>query len=103
MADFVVIQDIPFGTVYAYRVGDLITADAVRRNGWEDYVKPRDSIEAAPPRGPFDPANYTEEQVQEYLAEADEAERKRVLDAERDGKSRARLLVGTQPVKGKEK
>jgi hypothetical protein len=36
----VVTQDIPFngGTVYAYRVGDSITREAVEANGWQDYV-----------------------------------------------------------------
>lgn len=34
----VVIADIPFGSVYAYRVGDKIEEDAVKANGWDDYV-----------------------------------------------------------------
>lgn len=34
----VVTADIPFGAVYAYRVGDRITRDAVEQNGWQDYV-----------------------------------------------------------------
>jgi hypothetical protein len=35
-----VIQDIPFngGTVYAYRVGDSISREAVEANKWQDYV-----------------------------------------------------------------
>lgn len=38
--ELVVIQDIPFngGTVYAYRVGDSITREAVEANDWQDYV-----------------------------------------------------------------
>lgn len=35
----VVKQDIPFGAVYAYRVGDKVTAEAVKANKWEDYVE----------------------------------------------------------------
>lgn len=36
----IVTQDIPFngGTVFAYRVGDPITREAVEANHWEDYV-----------------------------------------------------------------
>lgn len=38
----VVTSDIPFGDpgrgVYAYRVGDRISEDAVKDNGWQDYV-----------------------------------------------------------------
>lgn len=38
----VVTQDIPFGDpgrgVYAYRVGDKVSEDAVKANKWEAYV-----------------------------------------------------------------
>ena len=38
----VVTQDIPFGDpgrgVYAYRVGDQVSEDAVKANKWQDYV-----------------------------------------------------------------
>lgn len=34
-----VTADIPFGNVFAYRVGDRITKDAVEANGWQDYVE----------------------------------------------------------------
>lgn len=40
MTRSMVISDIPFGSVYAYRVGHLIEDDAVTQNGWEDYVEP---------------------------------------------------------------
>jgi hypothetical protein len=33
-----VTQDIPFGTVFAYRKGDKIAESAVEANGWQDYV-----------------------------------------------------------------
>jgi len=33
-----VTRDIPFGAVYAYRVGDVVTREAVEANGWQDYV-----------------------------------------------------------------
>lgn len=33
-----VTSDIPFGSVFAYRVGDRITKSAVEENGWHDYV-----------------------------------------------------------------
>jgi hypothetical protein len=33
-----VTKDIPFGAVFAYRVGDKVSADAVKANKWEDYV-----------------------------------------------------------------
>lgn len=42
MSDLIVTADIPFGDpgrgVYAYRVGDKVSAEAVKENGWEDYV-----------------------------------------------------------------
>jgi hypothetical protein len=33
-----VIEDIPFGNVFAYRKGDRITKAAVEENKWQDYV-----------------------------------------------------------------
>ncbi|GAB7039704.1 MULTISPECIES: hypothetical protein [Catenuloplanes] len=42
MTDRIVTSDIPFGDpgrgVFAYRVGDKVSEDAVKANGWEDYV-----------------------------------------------------------------
>lgn len=38
MGKKIVTADIPFGSVYAYRKGDLIDDDAVKANGWDDYV-----------------------------------------------------------------
>lgn len=40
----------------------------------------------------FDPGEHTVAQVREHLAGADEAERERVLEAERAGKARASLI-----------
>lgn len=40
MTRSMVISDIPFGSVYAYRIGHLIEDDAVAANGWEAYVEP---------------------------------------------------------------
>lgn len=34
-----VTSDIPFGSVYAYRVGDRIAKSAVEANDWQDYVE----------------------------------------------------------------
>lgn len=34
----IVTEDIPVGTVYAYRVGDRITKEAVEANNLQDYV-----------------------------------------------------------------
>ena len=38
----VAVADIPFGDpgrgVYAYRKGDRVSAEAVKANGWDDYV-----------------------------------------------------------------
>ena len=38
----VAISDIPFGDpgrgVYAYRAGDKVSEEAVKENGWQDYV-----------------------------------------------------------------
>lgn len=41
---------------------------------------------------PYDPSQHTVDEVQEYLATADDAERDRVLAAERDGKARVGIL-----------
>lgn len=38
MSKSIVHTDIPFGSVYAYRRGDSIEDDAVKANGWQDYV-----------------------------------------------------------------
>lgn len=34
----IVTEDIPVGTVYAYRVGDRITKEVVEANNLQDYV-----------------------------------------------------------------
>lgn len=47
----------------------------------------------------YDPADHKVEEVQEYLATADEAERERVLEAERNGKARTTLLSDTEGAK----
>ncbi len=39
----------------------------------------------------FDPADHTAAEVQAHLADTDDAERDRILDAERDGKNRKSL------------
>lgn len=53
-----VVEDIPFGSVFAYRKGDRVTKDAVEANGWQDYVSTPASktakaavAEAATPKG----------------------------------------------------
>lgn len=53
-------------------------------------VEPVDEGEGAPEGDaePFDPSGHSVEDVLAYLAEADDAERERVLAAERDGKNR---------------
>ena len=33
-----VTEDIPWGSVFAYRKGDRITKEAVEANDWQDYV-----------------------------------------------------------------
>jgi hypothetical protein len=39
---FIATQDIPFGDpgrgVFAYRAGDRVSEEAVKTNGWQDYV-----------------------------------------------------------------
>jgi Rad3-related DNA helicase len=52
----VVIADIPFGSVYAYRKGDTIEDDAVKQNGWEDYVASPTTKEAKQALGVTEPA-----------------------------------------------
>lgn len=88
----VVTSDIPFGSsgVYAYRVGDRITPEAVDANGWGDYVATGAPADLVP--GLYDPASHTVAEVHEYLTGADAGERDRVLAAERTGKARAGVL-----------
>lgn len=43
---------------------------------------------------PFDPAGHTVDEVLAYLDQADDAERTRVLEAERSGKARVSILNG---------
>lgn len=38
MGAYVAKQDIPWGGVNAYTRGQRVEADAVKANGWEDYV-----------------------------------------------------------------
>lgn len=39
---FIATQDIPFGDpgrgVFAYRTGDQVSEEAVKENGWQDFV-----------------------------------------------------------------
>jgi hypothetical protein len=42
--------------------------------------------------GEYDPSQHSVDEVQDYLASADDAERDRVLAAERDGKARKTIL-----------
>lgn len=47
----------------------------------------------------FDPANHTVAEVNDYLADATEEERDRVLSAEKDGKARASLVENEEGAK----
>ena len=47
----------------------------------------------------FDPADHTVAEVNEYLANATEEERTRVLSAEKDGKARASLVENEEGAK----
>lgn len=47
----VVTADIPFGSVYAYRRGDKILAQAVEENDWHDYVAGPNTKEARKAQG----------------------------------------------------
>lgn len=49
---------------------------------------------ADPAAAPFQPAGHTVPEVLAYLADADEGERRRVLDAEAGGKARRGILAG---------
>lgn len=48
----------------------------------------------------YDPTGYTVDEVNDYLANADEAERDRVLQAERDGKARKGIVEGPTGAQG---
>jgi len=91
----VVTADIPFGKsgVYAYRVGDRITPEAVEANGWQDYVQAGDPADVLPAQ--YDPSAHTAPEVNEYLTTADQTERDRVLGEERTGKARVSVLGET--------
>lgn len=47
------------------------------------------AVETLDADGPFDPSKHKVDEVNAYLADADEAERDRVLEAEQAGKDRA--------------
>lgn len=51
------------------------------------------AVETLDTDGPFDPNEHTVKDVNAYLADADEAERERVLEAEQAGKDRATVAV----------
>lgn len=66
-----------------------VESDVVQRE-WDGFA-----VEGTPEAErtvPFDPSAKSVTEVQEYLAGADEAERARVLEAERTGKARTSLL-----------
>lgn len=84
------------GVALANGTGETDSPSAVayfRRHGYgvEPAEEPAADEESD---APFDPAAHTVDEVAEYLAEADEAERDRVLDAEAAGKARSSLLKG---------
>ncbi|NUR28505.1 MAG: hypothetical protein HOV76_32385 [Hamadaea sp.] len=92
-----------------FGVCDVPATDYYRDNGWTEVdpatptaAQERIAAENTERRGDapvveyaadsFDPGQHTVEEVAAYLTEADDAERERVLTAERDGKARKSLL-----------
>lgn len=57
---------------------------------------PRAEAEADSEGGQFDPADHTVDEVWTYLEDADDAERQRVLDAEKAGKNRKAFQSETE-------
>jgi hypothetical protein len=72
-----------------------------RSQRWEraddDQADDQADERPAPDGKPYDPAAHSVPQVRAYLARADDAERTRVLDAERAGKARRGVLGDDQP------
>jgi hypothetical protein len=46
VSDFIAKSNIPFGSALAYTRGQTVSADAVKANGWEDYVVGANTKEA---------------------------------------------------------
>lgn len=65
-----------------------------RRRGYSITAK---EPEATPPAETFDPDEHNAADVLAYLADADDTERARVLDAEAAGQARATILKKGQP------
>lgn len=72
----------PVGTVRRY---DDVSAARLIADG-------RGVAASAPVEPIFDPNDKTVVEVNAYLDDADESERERVLDAERDGKARVSII-----------
>lgn len=89
MADtFIATEPLFVGRARAHNPGDEVPAENVEKNGWEDKVTTAGPAEAEQLPGIYDPAAHSVTDVNTYLETADDAERDRVLAAERAGKNR---------------
>lgn len=81
---FVAREPLYIGIHRAHNPGDVVPEAHVKKYGWEGSVESTEEQ--------FDPARHNSETVVAYLADADEAERERVLAVEREGKARKAVL-----------
>lgn len=88
------------GQVSTTSTGYIVPSDILDDSGDQGDTASADSAEKQEADGDsgdggedqFDPSKHNVDEVNQYLADADEEERERVLAAERDGKARTSIL-----------
>ena len=75
-----------------YKKGAVVTSDDGSASQLVESKRGELVVDDAPEGEPFDPSAHNVDAVNEYLSSASEAERHRVLAAERAGKARTTVL-----------
>jgi hypothetical protein len=103
MPDYIALQSIQLNGVYAHHAGDVVPEDNVHRLGYDvgSQVAPVGSEQARQVLArlgggtvEYDPLRYSVDEVNDYLDDADDAEKARVLAAERATQHRRAILEG---------
>lgn len=95
MADYVALRSIPHEGVWAYHAGDPVPAANVEVHSYQVGVDvARINTEGVAEMEEYDPAKHSVAEVNAYLDQSDDDEKRRVLLAERVGSQRRGILDG---------
>jgi hypothetical protein len=85
---YVATEPLFIGVTRAHNPGDEVPAENVQKWGWHDQVTRSTTTAAAEVPGVYDPSLHSVAEVTAHLKVADDAERDRVIAAERAGRNR---------------